>query len=78
MITEELPAAPAIDDMLKYKQTTKYGMTRLMVAFLNELDINFEMVISCNQTERRFDPDFNGWNYLDDYLIYFPGFNCDM
>jgi hypothetical protein len=43
-----------------------------MAALLNEANIKFELVVTCNQVNREFDPDFNGWNFLDDYLIYFP------
>jgi hypothetical protein len=74
-ISEDLSATPSVDEMIKLRQTTKFGITRLFVAFLNQLDVNFELVISCDQAIRPFDPDFNGWNYLNDYLIYFPEVN---
>jgi hypothetical protein len=75
VISEDLAGTPSIDQMLKMKQTTKYGMMRLMVAFFNQLNVKFETVLACKVTERKFDPEFNGWNYLNDYLIYFPEVN---
>jgi hypothetical protein len=71
-LSEDLGTTPGIDQMLKLKQTTTVGSTKLMVALLNEAGVNFELVCTTKQTDREFDPDFNGWNFLDDYLIYFP------
>jgi hypothetical protein len=74
-VSEELTTTPDIVQMIKLKQTTKSGALRIMVALLNEAGINFDLVATCNKSERTFDPDFNGFNYLDDYLIYFPELN---
>lgn len=74
-ISEAIKQAPAIDEIIKYKQTSKFGATRLFVALFTKLNIPYELVISCNRENRKFDPDFNGWNFLDNYLIYFPDLN---
>ncbi len=71
-VSEELTSMPDIVQMIKLKQTTKSGALRIMVALLNEAGLNFEMVATCDKNERTFDPDFNGFNFIDDYLIYFP------
>ena len=71
-ISDAITKNPALDEIIEYKQTSKYGATRLFVALLTQLNIPFELVMTCDRTERKFDPDFNGWNFLDDYLIYFP------
>jgi hypothetical protein len=76
LISEDLPAAMSMDEMLRLKQATEFGITRLFVAFLNKLNIPFETVITSNQAEKKFDPDFNGWNFLNDYLLYFPEFDA--
>ncbi len=75
LISENLTGAETIDEMLKLKQTSEYGVTRLFVSFLTEMNINFEIVLTCDHTERQFDPEFNGWNYMNDYLIYIPQCN---
>jgi hypothetical protein len=72
LISEDLSGEESIENMLRLKQASQFGITKLFVAFLLEMQIRFEMVLTCDQTERRFDPDFNGWNYLNDYLFYFP------
>jgi hypothetical protein len=74
-ISDELTAMPDIVEMIKLKQTTKSGALRIMVALFNEAGLNFEIVATCDKNERTFDPDFNGFNFLDDYLIYFPELN---
>jgi len=74
-ISEELISMPDIVQTIKLKQTTKSGALRIMVALFNEAGLHFELVATCDKNERTFDPDFNGWNYLDDYLIYFPELN---
>ena len=71
-ISESITTDPSLDETIKYKQTSKLGATRLFVALFSSLNIPFELVMTCNRTERKFDPDFDCWNFLDDYLIYFP------
>jgi hypothetical protein len=71
-ISEAITKTPALDEIIELKQTSKYGATRLIASLFTRLNIPFELVLACDRTERRFDPDFNGWNFLDDYLIYFP------
>ena len=71
-ISDAITKTPALDEIIENKQTSKYGATRLFVALLTNLNIPFELVLTCDRTERKFDPDFNCWNFLDDYLIYFP------
>jgi len=71
-ISDAITTTPTLDEIIKNKQTSKYGATRLFVALLTQLNIPFELVMTCDRTEREFDPDFNGWNYLSNYLIYFP------
>lgn len=76
IISEDLPSSMTIDEMLKLRQATEFGITRLFVAFLTAMKVHFETVITSDQAEKKFDPDFNGWNYLNDYLLYFPGYNA--
>jgi hypothetical protein len=71
-ISEAITQNPTLDEIIENKQTSKYGATRLFVSLLTRLNIPFELVLACDRTARKFDPDFNGWNFLDDYLIYFP------
>jgi hypothetical protein len=71
-ISEAITKNPTLDEIIEYKQTSKYGAARLFVALFTSLRIPFELVLTSDRTQRKFDPDFNCWNFLDDYLIYFP------
>lgn len=71
-ISDAITNTPSLDEMIENKQASKFGTVRLFVALFTRLEIPYELVMACNKTERKFDPDFNGWNYLSDYLIYFP------
>jgi hypothetical protein len=71
-IFEDMEVSPSIDDAIKNKQTSKFGATRMLVALYNTANIPFELVVTSSKESRPFDPDYNGWNYLDNYLIYFP------
>ncbi len=59
-----------IDLILKNKYATSSGFTKLYVALLNHLDIEHEIVLAADRYKHSFDPDFDTWNYLDEYLIY--------
>ncbi len=71
-ISESITETPPLDEIIKSKQSSKYGATRLMANLLTKLGIPYELVMTTDRTKREFDPDFNGFNFLDDYLIYFP------
>jgi hypothetical protein len=72
-VSDAITNNPSLDETIEFKQTSEHGATRLFVTLLTKLNIPFELVLTCDRTLRKFDPDFNGWNFLDDYLIYFPG-----
>jgi hypothetical protein len=71
-ISESITDTPPLDEIIKNKQTSKYGSSRLTANLLTQLGIPYELVLTTDRTKRKFDPDFNGFNFLDDYLIYFP------
>lgn len=63
----------SIADMLKVKVTNHMGMTRLFCCIFNHLGIKHHEVLSINRFKRVFDPKFEDYDYLDEYIIYFPG-----
>ena len=65
----DITTIPGIVDT-KYANET--GYTRLFAALFNHFSISFELLITCDKTERRFDKDFDGYNFMDKYLFYFP------
>ncbi len=74
-ISEGINYILPVDKAIQLKQTSKTGATKLLVALFSQAGIPFEIIATCNQEERAFDPEFNGWNFLDDYLLFLPGPN---
>lgn len=62
-----------LDQVLKTKQATKHDRVRLFITLFSQAGIDFNLVCSAKREKHPFDPDFNGWNYMDDFLLYFPG-----
>lgn len=64
------------EENVKSMLSRKYGSTsqvvKTYVGLFEVLGIPYETVITCDRTRGRFDPDFDTWNYLDDYFFYFP------
>lgn len=59
-----------ITNILKNQYASSLGFTKLYAEILNQLSIKHEIVLTSNRLEKAFDPEFDSWNYLDDYLIY--------
>jgi hypothetical protein len=64
-----------ISAILKSKVASELGITRLFAATFNALKIPVHLVMTCDRTTRKFDETFDSWNYLDEYILYFPQAN---
>lgn len=64
-----------IPSILKNKVASEEGMTKVFVATFGALNIPVQLVITCNRSFRAFDGGFDSWNFLDEYLLYFPRSN---
>jgi len=64
-----------IEMVLKDKIANDTGIMRLYIAVLKESNIPFEIVLTSPRTIIKFDPDFEAYNFLQEYLIYFPEVN---
>jgi hypothetical protein len=67
-----------LDDLtsiIKYKLASNQGITRLLLTVFNKAGIASHIVVTCNRENAKFDPEFDSWGYLDDYLLYFPDTN---
>lgn len=74
-IKRDNPHQKDLSDVIKLKQADNSAAIRLFVAVLLSGNINFEFVGTGKKSSHPFDPDFNGINYVDNYLIYFPAIN---
>lgn len=68
----DLPEYMDLDYMRTRKVSGEQGIVRLYANLLKGLGIKHEIVLTCDRSEIRFDPDFQSWNYLSKYLIYLP------
>lgn len=62
-----------LDQVLKNKYADSRGFTRLYAALLNMLNIPHQLVLANDRFDKVFDPSFDTWNYLGEYLIYIDG-----
>ncbi|MBW6482067.1 MAG: DUF3857 domain-containing protein [Vicingaceae bacterium] len=58
--------------VLDKKIGSNQGIMRLYIAIFEALEIQHEIVITCDRSDNRFDKDFESYNFLDEYLLYFP------
>lgn len=75
-ISEDNVQEMDLEDIIKLKQSGKYNAVRLFAALFKSENIPFEVVLTSDMETKPFDPDFNCYNFLNDYLIYFPDINA--
>lgn len=68
----ELEYLPAI---IVNRQANQAGMTRLLIQVYLKLGIPVHLVLTCDREKAKFDDKSENWNFLDDYLLYFPDAN---
>lgn len=74
--SEEIPFnSVPIDKMLQVKAADAAGLTRLYIAALTKLEIEHQIMITCNHLEHAFQKDFESYSYLEDYFVYFPAYD---
>ena len=71
-ISEDINQEMDLEDVISLKQSGKYNAVRLFAALFRAAEIDFELVMTSDMEVTPFDPEFNSYNYLDEYLLYFP------
>lgn len=61
-----------LDYIISNKIGNDYGVLKLYSQIFNHLDIETELVLTCDRFEKKFDETFEASTFLEDYLIYFP------
>jgi hypothetical protein len=61
-----------LDEVLDTKLANDKGIMHLYLALFKREGIAAEIVITSNRNNMRFDKEFEAYNYLKEYLIYFP------
>ncbi len=55
--------------------SNKRAFMKILVAAAEYLELEYELVIAPNRYSNKFEFGFDSWNYLDDYIMYFPNEN---
>jgi hypothetical protein len=58
------------DLIFKNKLASEQGMILVMMQILREMGVKFELVLTTDRDELAFVPEFEGYNFLNEYLIY--------
>ncbi len=75
-ISPDLKQEMDLEDIIKMKQSSKFNSIRLFVALFQSEKIDFEVVLTSDMETQPFDPEFSCYNFLNNYLIYFPAINA--
>lgn len=57
------------------KVSSERGIVKLYANLFKKLGVKHEIVLTVDRSVVKFDPSFQSWNYLDEYLIYLPEFD---
>jgi hypothetical protein len=69
---------PSLDNLsmiLDKKIANKEGMVKLFGAVFNQLNIEYQVVMTCDRNELKFDPEFEAYNFLQEYIFFLPSVN---
>ncbi len=66
--------AQPLEQVLKNHIGNEISVLTLFALLLEKCGIKYELAITCDRTERVFDEDFDTWDDLDEYLLYFPDY----
>lgn len=59
-----------IASILKTKISSEYGIIKLYAALLKHLEIENQLVFTSNRATQKFDPKFEAYHFISDYLFY--------
>jgi hypothetical protein len=66
------PEANQLNEILEKAYASDQGFVKLFLRSFSMLGIPYELIITCDRNKRKFDPKYDAWNFLDEFLIYFP------
>lgn len=64
--------ASLVHEVLKSKNISTFGAVRLYILLLEKYKVENQLVLTCNRFNKKFDGDFESYNYLEKFLLYFP------
>lgn len=72
VIDQSMSQLQDVSFILSNKTANERGILMLQLLLYDLADIKYELVITCDRSELRFDKEFEAYLYLDEYLLYFP------
>ncbi|MFN3403019.1 MAG: DUF3857 domain-containing protein [Cytophagaceae bacterium] len=75
VILENNNAYSTLDKILDNKISSQYGIVKLYAAVFNHLNIEYQIVLTSDRKDIKFDNEFHAYNFLDEFLFYFPNIN---
>ena len=66
------PELKNVSSIIDNKVANENGMTKLFAAVLTARDIKHQIILTSNRYKQKFDPDFESYGFLSEYLIYIP------
>ncbi len=67
-----IPEFSDLNFVLENKITGDRGIIKVYANLFKKIGIDHELVLTSDRSVIKFDGEFQSWNYLDEYLIYFP------
>lgn len=67
-----------ISEVIVRKTASYTGIIKLYTAIFTELEIDHQIVLTSDRFNLKFDKGFEAYNFLTDYLIYFPAIKAYM
>lgn len=72
-VTEGLPNySVSIDKILETKMADEASVTRLYAVAFDKMNIRCELLLTCSHYDYTFERNFESFNYLDKYFLFFP------
>ncbi len=67
------PNAWKLDVIISKKSATETGLNRLFANCFKQAGVTCELGVISNRYQSLFDSEFENWNLMEDFVIYFPG-----
>lgn len=72
ILEEYIEGGESIDFILSKHIMTERGFIRFFAVLMNTIGIEHELVLTCSRYNERFPLKYEAFNFLEEYLIYFP------
>ncbi len=69
---EENPDFSDLRKIIVNKYANETGIVKLYIAALQQMGYDWELVLTSDREKKRFDPDFETWDFLEHELVYLP------